>query len=69
MQKLVKPNDDPESVFLMCISRVRDDDLKTRLTSMSSAIKDYANLSPSFLSMYSPFESLEKIELSFAGKY
>jgi hypothetical protein len=43
MQKLVKPNDDPESVFLMCISRVRDDNLKTRLTSMSSAIKDYAN--------------------------
>lgn len=42
MQKLVKPNDDPESVFLMCISCVRNNDLKSRLMSISSIIKVYA---------------------------
>jgi 5-methylcytosine-specific restriction endonuclease McrA len=38
MQKLARPADDPEEVFVQCISRVRDKTLKTRLMSVKAAI-------------------------------
>lgn len=43
MRKLAKPLDDPELVFLTCISRVKDTDLKSRLISIKSAIVIAAN--------------------------
>ena len=34
MRSIEKPNDDPRSVYLTCISRVRNPGLKTRLESV-----------------------------------
>jgi hypothetical protein len=43
MRNLAKPSDDPGAFFLTCISRVRNLDLKSRLTSVQSAIVTAAN--------------------------
>jgi 5-methylcytosine-specific restriction endonuclease McrA len=43
MRKLTKPLDDPGSVFLTCISRVRNIGLKSRLTSVEATIVAAAN--------------------------
>ena len=39
MRKIAKPTDDPTTVFLTCISRVRDADLKARLTAVEPAVR------------------------------
>jgi hypothetical protein len=38
MRKLTKPSEDPSAVFLTCISKVRDANLKARLTSVEQDI-------------------------------
>ncbi len=43
MRKLEKPLDDPGLVFLTCISRVKDIELKSRLTSIETTIVNAAN--------------------------
>ncbi len=42
MRKLVIPSDDPSEVFRACVSRVKDADLKARLTSVEGNVVDAA---------------------------